>query len=317
MKASRAIHRVEGAPHHARARSRSCAARAGSLVRTSSGAIAAGWNGRCVVADSARRATSARRAAGLRFCSRVIERRARKRRQVVERREIEAVLDRELGRLARRPRRGRRHSRTRTCRRRGCRGGAGWRAPTPKPPRMVLKVLRMARSTRLVEALEADQHAARSRCAPELREKVLVVRGVDAHLRDPANAERGQRLGELARERQIGGEIVVDEEEQLLLGACSVGELGDDRVDRPVARGALEEGLHGAELARESGSRARSRPARAADSAAAKQRAVVAHAGSEIGLAVGAIDGCSRPRRASSITCGQTPSASPTTIASA
>ena len=38
-----------------------------------------------------------------------------------------------------------------------------------------------------------------------------------------------------------GGEIVVDEEEQALL-RLQRGDLGDDRVDRPVARGALEKG---------------------------------------------------------------------------
>ena len=58
------------------------------------------------------------------------------------------------------------------------------------------------------------------------------------------------RPRKLARECKIGGEIVVDEKEQPLLGLQTRDQLVDDGVDRPMARGALEEGLHRAELAR-------------------------------------------------------------------
>jgi hypothetical protein len=41
------------------------------------------------------------------------------------------------------------------------------------------------------------------------------VSGVDAHLSDPADAERRDRIGELGARRDVGGEVVVDEEEHL------------------------------------------------------------------------------------------------------
>ncbi len=118
--------------------------------------------------------------------------------------------------------------------------------------------------------------------------KLLVVRRIDAHLRDPADAERGQRLGQLARKGQIGGEIVVDEEEQALLG-FQRGDLGDDRVDRAMPGGALEERLHRAELAGKAAAAAGLDQPELEIAAAAEQRAVVAHQG-EVGLAVGAVD---------------------------
>src|SRR5262249_18772063 len=63
-----------------------------------------------------------------------------------------------------------------------------------------------------VEALEADQHAAAAG-ARKRSEKRLVMRRIDAHLGDPADAERRQRFGEIARKREISREIVVDKEE--------------------------------------------------------------------------------------------------------
>jgi hypothetical protein len=51
-----------------------------------------------------------------------------------------------------------------------------------------------------VEALETDQHAAAAG-ARKRGEKCLVMRRIDAHLGDPPDAERRQRLGEIARKR--------------------------------------------------------------------------------------------------------------------
>src|SRR5262249_49087023 len=139
----------------------------------------------------------------------------------------------------------------------------------------------------LVEALEADQHAAAA-AARKRGEKRLVVRGVDAHLGDPADAERGERFGEIARKGEIGGKIVVDEEEKPLLG-LEGSDLLDDGVDRPVPRGAFEEGLNGAEVAREAAAASGLDEADRQIAAATKQRTVVAHGG-EIGPRVGAVE---------------------------
>src|SRR5882672_8915912 len=126
-----------------------------------------------------------------------------------------------------------------------------------------------------VEALETDENAAAAG-ARKRGEERLVMRRIDAHLGDPADAERCQRLGEIARKRQIGREIVVDEEEQLLL-VLEARDLRHDGVDRTMARGALEEGLHGAEVAWEAAATAGLDQPDAQIAAAAEQRAVVAH----------------------------------------
>src|SRR5215470_8344958 len=120
------------------------------------------------------------------------------------------------------------------------------------------------------------------------------MRGIDAHLRDPADAERRQRLGELARKREIGREVIVDEEEQLLL-VFEARDLRHDGIDRTMAGSALKESLHGAEVAREAAAAAGLDQSKAQIAAATKQRAVVAHL-AKIRLAVGLIDRLEPPR---------------------
>jgi hypothetical protein len=128
---------------------------------------------------------------------------------------------------------------------------------------------------------------ARRTCSSRLQE-CLVVCGVDAHLRNPAHAERGERFGEFAGEGEIGGEVIVDEEEQPLLGS-ERRDFGDDSVDRPVAGRALEEGLDGAELAGEAAAAAGLDQPDGKIIPAAKDRPVVAHCG-QVGLRVRAVE---------------------------
>ena len=71
---------------------------------------------------------------------------------------------------------------------------------------------------------------------------------VDAHLGDPAQAERRHCVGEFRREGDVGGEIVVDEEVELRSRPRALG-IGEDVGDGPVAGGAVEEGLDRAEVA--------------------------------------------------------------------
>ena len=115
------------------------------------------------------------------------------------------------------------------------------------------------------------------------------MRGVDAHLRDPAHLERRQCFGKLARECEVGGEIVVNEKEQPLLG-LQTGDLRNDGIDRPMPRRTLEEGLHRTEIARKAAAPSGLDQAYGKVPPPAKDRSVVAHP-AEVGLAVGTIDG--------------------------
>ena len=119
-----------------------------------------------------------------------------------------------------------------------------------KPPRIVLKRLVHLLEVRRVQALEADQHALAA-AAREQVEELLVVRGVDARLAHPADAERDQRAEELLRLREVGRDVVVDEEEQLRLAlAARAISAMISSTGRRVWRGA-EDRLHGAEVALE------------------------------------------------------------------
>src|SRR5262245_8978770 len=99
------------------------------------------------------------------------------------------------------------------------------------------------------------------------------MRRVDAHLRDPADAERREGFGKIARVAQVGREVIVDEEEQPFFG-FERRELLDDCVDRPMARGALEKRLHRTEVAWKAAAPAGLHEANRKIAASAKDRSI-------------------------------------------
>ena len=98
------------------------------------------------------------------------------------------------------------------------------------------------------QAFEADQHTPAP--GPGQRfHKTFVMGRVDAHLRHPADVHRGKRFGQFARQGDGSGKVVVNEEEQLLLGLDLV-QFGQDLVHRAATVGLTKEGLDRAELTR-------------------------------------------------------------------
>ena len=118
----------------------------------------------------------------------------------------------------------------------------------------------------LVQALEADQHAAAAAARSAARNSsscaALMLICVTQRTSSGIERARAARL----RELQVGGEVVVDEEEQRFVG-LERRELGD-HVDRPVRARLRARRTSAPRRTRTgSGSRARSRPARSAGSA--------------------------------------------------
>ncbi len=99
---------------------------------------------------------------------------------------------------------------------------------------------------------------------------------------------RHQLLGVL----EAGREVVIDEEEQLV-AFLELAQLGHDGIDGAMPRGALEEGLHGAELARKLAAAAGLDEADGQIAPALEQPPVVTHAGQRRALG-GAVAGLER-----------------------
>jgi hypothetical protein len=115
---------------------------------------------------------------------------------------------------------------------------------------MVLKSLSICTRFFSVEALEADQDALAAALVEQV-EELGVVGAVDARLADPADLERDQGAEELLHLLDVGGLVVVDEEEELAALGLEVGDLGHHLVDRAAGLAALEVRGHRAELAHE------------------------------------------------------------------
>ena len=98
-----------------------------------------------------------------------------------------------------------------------------------------------------VEALEADEDALAAAAHEEI-EEFVVVGGVDAGLADPADVQRDEGAEKIFGLGEVGGDVVVDEEEEFFL-ALEGGEFGEDIDGGTAGLGGGEDGLHGAELA--------------------------------------------------------------------
>src|SRR3954466_15678482 len=117
-----------------------------------------------------------------------------------------------------------------------------------KPALHRVEALVHRREVLFVETLEPDQYAAATR-AMQFGEEFLVMRRIDAHLRDPADVELCQLREQRPARFQIGREVVVDEKENALL-FLQLAQFPDDVIDFATAVRARVKGLNRTEFAR-------------------------------------------------------------------